>query len=75
MIAARYGNTDNVVEVVKGGADIDMQNKVCCLFLHLTLCIRRHYPVSVRCIDYLALGFMIYVDPLWRVCVLGCYRI
>ena len=37
MTAARMGKTDIVVELVKGGADIDMQNKVCCLFLHLTL--------------------------------------
>ena len=28
MTAAKYGNTDAVVELVKGGADIHMQNKV-----------------------------------------------
>ena len=32
MIAAGKGKTDIVVELVKGGADIDMQDKVCCLF-------------------------------------------
>ena len=57
MIAARYGKTDIVVEMVKGGAYIDMQNKVCCLFLHLTLCIH-HYLVTIRCIDYLSLHRM-----------------
>ena len=31
MSAARWGNTDIVAELVKGGADIHMQNKVCCL--------------------------------------------
>ena len=38
MKAARWGKTDIVVELVKRGADIHMQNKVCCLFLHLALC-------------------------------------
>ena len=32
MIAARRGKTDIVVQLVKGGADIDMHDKVCCLF-------------------------------------------
>ena len=53
MIAARRGKTDTVVELVKGGADIHMQNKVCFLLLHLTLCMRPHYLVSIRCIDRL----------------------
>ena len=47
MRAARWGKTDIVVELVKEGADIDMQNEVCCLFLHLTLCMRPHYPVRI----------------------------
>ena len=34
MIAAKRGNTENVVELVKEGADIHIQNKVCCLFLY-----------------------------------------
>ena len=38
MIAAREGKTDTVVELIKEGADSDMQNIVCCVFLHLTLC-------------------------------------
>ena len=35
MRAAKCGNTDNAVELMKDGADINMQNKVC---LPLTLC-------------------------------------
>ena len=35
MIAALNVKTDAVVELINEGADIDMQNKVCCLFLHL----------------------------------------
>ena len=46
MIAAKCGKTDTVVELVKGGADIHMQDRVCCLFLHLTLCMSRYYLVS-----------------------------
>ena len=42
MAASRRGKTDTVVELVKRGADIDMQNKVGFLFLHLTLCMRHH---------------------------------
>ena len=38
MIAARNGMTEAVVELMKEGADIDMQNMVCCLYLNLTLC-------------------------------------
>ena len=34
MIAAKKGNSDIVVELVKGGADINLQNKVCGLFLY-----------------------------------------
>ena len=29
MRAAWYGNTDVVVELVRGGANLDLQNKVC----------------------------------------------
>ena len=32
MEAARWGQTDTVVELMKEGGDIHMQNKVCCLF-------------------------------------------
>ena len=32
MIAVRRGKTDSVVELVKKGADIDLLDKVCCLF-------------------------------------------
>ena len=31
MLAAREGKTDIVVELIKEGADIDMQNIVCCI--------------------------------------------
>ena len=51
MSAARRGQTNIVVELVNEGADIHKQDKVCCLFLHLTLCMRHHYLVSIRCID------------------------
>ena len=54
MIGAMFGNTDTIVELIKEGADIHMQDKVCCLFLHLTLCMRHHYLVSIRCIDWLS---------------------
>ena len=40
MRAARNGRTDVVVKLIEEGADIDMQNVVCCLLLHLTLCMR-----------------------------------
>ena len=29
ILAAREGNTDVVVELVRGGANLDLQNKVC----------------------------------------------
>lgn len=45
MIAARNGKTDAVVELIKGGATIDLKSIVCCLFL-LMLCIRYQYLVS-----------------------------
>ena len=35
MIAARHGKTEAVVELIREGADIDMQNIVCCLLLRL----------------------------------------
>ena len=34
MRAARRGKTDIVVKLVEEGADTNLQNKVCCLFLH-----------------------------------------
>ena len=36
MMAAIRGHTDTVVELMKKGADIDIQKKVCCVTLHLT---------------------------------------
>ena len=47
MIAARDSRTDAVVELVKGGADIDMQDKVCYPFLQLTLHMRSRFLVQV----------------------------
>ena len=29
ILAARHGNTDVVVELVRGGANLDLQDKVC----------------------------------------------
>ena len=46
MIAAKEGDTDTVVQLVRRGADMDMQNKVCCLWTKL------HYLVSIRGIDW-----------------------
>ena len=46
-MAARYGKTDIIVELVKGGADIHIQNIVCCVFVHLMLCMRTHYLVYI----------------------------
>ena len=34
MTAARSGKTDTLVKLIKEGADIHMQNIVCCLFLY-----------------------------------------
>ena len=49
MMAAKEGNAANVVELIKEGADIDLQDRVC---LHLTLCMRPHFLMSI--IDYLS---------------------
>ena len=35
MIAALNAKTDAVVELINKGADIDMQNKVCCLYSYI----------------------------------------
>ena len=32
MIAAKEGNADDVVELIKEGADIDLQDKVCLVY-------------------------------------------
>ena len=47
MKAARYGKTNTIVELVEAGADINMRNLVCCLFLHLTLLMRHLYLVRL----------------------------
>ena len=43
MIGTWKGKTNNVVQLMREGANVDLQDKVCCLFLHLMLCMRPHY--------------------------------
>ena len=36
MVAAREGKTETVVELVKAGANVDMQNAVCtCIYMYI----------------------------------------
>ena len=52
MIAAWRGKIDTLVELTNEGANTNLRSMVCCLFLHLTLCMRPHYLVNI--IDYLS---------------------
>ena len=39
MEAVRRGKTGVVKELVKGGADLNMQNNVCCCVVHALCCV------------------------------------
>ena len=46
-MAASSGHTDTVVELMKEGADIHIQNEVCCVSLHLTLYVYMGFEYQV----------------------------
>ena len=42
MLAANMGETEVLVELVKAGANVDMQNKVCTFMCHMMLMYKPH---------------------------------
>ena len=51
MMAAMMGETEVVVELVKAGANVDMQNKVCMLYIYTYSCV--HVYVTTGMYKYL----------------------
>ena len=52
MRAARWGNTEVIVELVKAGAHVDMQNRVCQYLYVIHLCVYMYVATGM----YMYLG-------------------
>ena len=75
MIAAREGKTEVVVQLVKAGANVDMQNRVCQYFSELAnhVIITDLQPIQI-CSRSVA-KILYYPLPHTHVCVYSCVHV